>query len=118
LKKNYARYIYSRGLTTMWKGDPANPGAVYRSITLVSDAFNETAAPCQVYALEGIGKGIDKGKFAGTRGESTLYFDQDYQTLPEGYRQMKELEAKAQADGFKIMTLADIIEFEEKASRS
>jgi len=118
LKRIFARYIYNRGLVVLWKGDPAEAGAICRSIALVTDAFNSTLAPCQVYALQNVGKGIAKGKFAGTEDEPTLLFDQDYDSLEEAGRKVQELTAQAEADGFRQMTLWDQIEFEDKARRS
>ena len=57
-RKTYARYIYNRGLQTFWKGDAANAGSRFRSIAIASDQFNSTEGTFQVYALEGVGKGI------------------------------------------------------------
>jgi hypothetical protein len=118
LKKNYARYIYNRGLVVLWKGDPAEAGAIHRSIALVTDAFNSIDSRCQVYELEGVGKGVTDGKFAGTEGEPTVRFDKDFDRLEEGAAQGKALVKQAEAEGFRQMTIWDQIEFEERARKA
>lgn len=118
MKKNYARYIYNRGLVVLWKGDPAESGSLARSIALVTDAFNSTLAPCQVYELEGVSKGIADGKFAGTEDDPVLRFDQDFTSFADAGKKVKELTAQAEAEGFNQMTFWDEIEFEEKARQS
>ena len=118
MKKSYARHIYNRGLTVLWKGDPAGPGSLCRSIALVTDAFNSTVAQCQVYELQGVSKGIANGKFTGTEDEPALLFDQEYTTLEEAAKQLRDLTSKAEQEGFRQMTLWDQIEFEEKARRT
>lgn len=117
-KKYYARYIYNRGLESLWKGDPANPGAFFRSVAIVTDQFNSTRGVFQVYALEGIGNGIENGKFAGTETEPTLLFDKEYEGMDAAAEQFAKLVKEAEALGFKAMTFWDQIEFEEKARAS
>ena len=115
MKRHYARYVYNRGLIVLWKGDPAEPGSLHRSIALVTDAFNSTVAPCQVYELEGVSKGVSAGQFAGTEENPTLRFDQDFGSFDEAGKKMKELTAQAEAEGFRQFTLWDQIEFDENA---
>ncbi len=117
-KKRYARYVYNRGLQTLWKGDAANPGAFFRSVAIVTDQFNSTVGVFQVYALEGIGKGVENGKFAGTEGEPKLLFDQDFDGMDAAAEQFDKLVKEAEVERFKIMTFWDQIEFEEKAKAS
>ena len=113
-----ARYIYVRGLQTLWRGDPANPGAFFRSVALVTDQFNSTLGVFQVYALEGTGKGVENGKFAGPDGEPRLLFDKDFDGMDAAARHFEELVKQAVAEGFKIMSMWDQIEFEEKLRAS
>ena len=117
-KKRYARYVYNRGLQTLWKGDAANPGAFFRSVAIATDQFNSTVGVFQIYALEGIGKGVENGEFAGTEGEPKLLFDQDFDGMDVAARQFDKLVKEAEAEGFKIMTFWDQIEFEENAKAS
>ena len=84
----------------------------------MTDAFNSTVAQCQVYELQGVSKGIANGKFAGTEDQPTLLFDQDYNTLEEAAKQVRELTSQAEQEGFRQTTLWDQIEFEEKARRT
>ena len=117
-KKTYARYIYNRGLQTLWKGDPANPGALFRSVAIVTDEFNSTLGVFQVYALEGRGKGIENGKFAGTEGEPGLLFDKEFNGMDAAAKQFDQVVKEAVAEGFRIFSMWDQIEFEEKARAS
>lgn len=114
-KKIFARYIYNRGLETLWKGDPANPGAIFRSVAIVTDQFNSTVGIFQVYALEGIGKGIENGQFAGTTGDPKLLDDKEFRAIDAAAKHFQSLVKSAQSDGFKVFTIWDQIEFEEKA---
>src|ERR1035438_3158039 len=95
-RKVYSRYIYNRGLETFWKGDPAEAGSQYRSIVITSDQFNSTQGIFQILALEGVGKGIEGGKFAGTNGDPKVLFDKDIQDLDKASKQFKELVTEAQ----------------------
>jgi hypothetical protein len=117
VRKVYSRYIFNRGLVTLWKGDPATPGALYRSIVLTSPDFNSTAAVFQVLALEGAGKGIEGGKFAGPQGEARVLFDKDFNG-EEAAKQFNDLVTEAEGNGFARMTFWDQIEFEEKLRAS
>jgi hypothetical protein len=92
--------------------------ALFRSIALVTDQFNATVGVFQVYALEGIGKGIENGKFAGTQGEPRLLLDREFENMDEAARQFKELMTEAELEGFQPMTIWDQIEFEDKARAS
>jgi hypothetical protein len=117
-KIHYARYIYVRGLQTLWRGDPANGGALFRSVAIVTDQFNSTIGVFQVYALEGTGKGVEDGKFAGADGAPRLLFDEDFDGMDAAVTQFEKLENQAVEEGFKIMSLWDQIEFEEKLRAS
>ena len=113
-RKIYSRYIINRGLTTLWKGDPATPGVLYRSIVLTSPDFNSTAGLFQVLALEGAGKGVENGRFAGPQGEARVLFDMDLDGLDEAAKQFDVLVKDAEKNGFAQMTFWDQIEFEAK----
>jgi hypothetical protein len=113
-RKIYSRYIINRGLTTLWKGDPATPGALYRSIVLTSPDFNSTVGQFQVLALEGVGKGVENGKFAGPQGEARVLFDEDRNGLEGAAKAFDVLVKDAEKEGFSQMTFWDQIEFEAK----
>ncbi|WP_158791508.1 hypothetical protein [Granulicella sp. L60] len=117
-RKAYSRYIFNRGLATLWKGDPATPGALYRSIVLTSADFNSTAAVFQVLELEGAGNGVENGKFAGPQGEPNILFDQDFEGMDDAAKQFNVLVKEAESQGFKMMTFWDQIDFEEKLKAS
>jgi hypothetical protein len=74
-RKIYSRYVFNRGLQTLWKGDAAKAGSQFRSIAITSDEFNSTQGIFQVLALEGIGRGIKDGKFAGSKDDPKVLFD-------------------------------------------
>jgi hypothetical protein len=117
-RKIYSRYVFNRGLQTLWKGDAAITGSQFRSIAITSDEFNSTQGIFQVLALEGIGKGIEGGKFAGSRGDPQVLFDKDFRGLDEAGKKFGELVVAAERDGFMRITFMDIIDFEEKARGS
>ena len=117
-KKVYSRYIFNRGLETLWKGDAAVAGSQFRSIAITSDDFNSTHAIFQVFALEGIGRGIEDGKFAGSDNNPQLLFDADFNSLREAAKKFQELAIQAVEEGFEAITFMDIVEFEEKAQAS
>lgn len=113
-RKIYSRYIYNRGLQTLWKGDAANPGSFYRTISITTDQFNSTVGVFQVIALEGAGKGIENGKFAGTEGDPKILFDKDFNGMDAAAEQFGKLVKDAEQAGYKIMTFWDQIEYEQK----
>jgi hypothetical protein len=113
-RKPYARYIYNRGLQTLWKGDAANAGSQFRSIAIASDQFNSTEGVFQVYALEGVGKGIQNGKFAGSDDDPRVLFDEDLHGLEAAAKQFNELVKDAQRSGFETISFMDMLEFEAK----
>jgi hypothetical protein len=117
-RKIYSRYIYNRGLQTLWKGDAAVAGSKYRSIAMTSDDFNSTNAVFQVFALEGVGLGIRDGKFAGSDENPTIIADEDLNGLDAAAKKFSELVSAAEKEGFKKITFMDIIEFENNARRS
>ena len=112
-RKIYARYIFNRGLQTLWKGDAAEAGSQFRSVVLTSDNFNWTIGIFQVYALEGVGKGIQNGKFAGSDNNPKLIFDKDFDGLDAAAKKFNELVDEAKHEEFEPITFMDIIEFEE-----
>jgi hypothetical protein len=117
-KKHYARYYIVRGLQTMWAGDAANPGSLFREFVITSNEFNSTQGKFQVYGLEGASGGIKDGKFAASDAEPTVLFDQDFDGLDSAAKQFEQLVGETQKQGFKPITMMDILEFEDKARRS
>ena len=90
----------------------------FRSVALTSDDLNSTVATFQVYALEGIGNGVEDGKFAGTNGNAKLIFDADFEGLDAAAAKFNELVADAQRGGFRPFSFMDMIEYEEKLQQS
>ena len=78
-QKVYSRYIFNRGLQTLWKGDTAVAGSQFRSVAITSDEFNSTQGTFQVFALEGVGRGIRDGKFAGSEADPKMFKDSTQQ---------------------------------------
>jgi hypothetical protein len=117
-KKHYARYYIVRGMQTMWRGDAAQAGSPFREFVITSNEFNSTQGTFQVYGLEGASGGIKDGKFAPSDTEPTVLFDKDFNGLDPAAKQFEQLIEGAQRQGFKPMTMVDIIEFEDKARRS
>jgi hypothetical protein len=117
-RKTYSRYVFNRGLQTLWKGDAAKTGSQFRSIAITSDEFNSTQGIFQVLALEGIGEGIRDGKFSGSKGDPKVLFDDDFRSLDAAGKRFGELVTAAEGEAFKKVTFMDIIDFEEKARRS
>jgi len=117
-KKVYARYYLVRGEQTMWAGDAANPGSLFRQFVITSNEFTSTLGVFQVLGLEGASGGIKDGKFAPSDAEPTVLFDQDFDGLDSAAKQFEQLIAGAQKQGFKPITMMDILEFEDKARRS
>lgn len=115
-RKIFARYIYNTGLRTFWKGDASKAGSQFRSVAMTTDAFANTESVYQVYALEGTGKGIVNGKFAGTEASTTVLFDKDFQGLTAAAKQFSELADDAQREGFKPIDFMDWLEYESKLS--
>ena len=85
---------------------------------ITSNEFNSTQGTFQVYGLEGASGGIKDGKFAPSDAEPTVLFDQDFNGLDSAAKQFEQLIADAQKQGFKPITMMDILEFEDKARRS
>jgi hypothetical protein len=117
-RKTYARYIYNRGLQTFWKGDAAKAKSQFRSIAIASDQFNSTEGTFQVYALEGVGKGIEKGKFVGSEDDPLILFDKDFNGLEAAASRFEELANDAQRSGFEPISFMDMLEFEAKLRRA
>jgi hypothetical protein len=111
-RRVYFRYVFNCGLRRYWKGDAAKAGSQYRSIALTTDSFANTDAIYQVYALEGTGNGKVNGKFAGTKGDTKVIFDKDFQGMDAAVKIFSDLATAAQKDGFKPIDFMDWIEFE------
>jgi len=117
-KKVYARYYIVRDNQTMWTGDAANPGSLFRQFVITSNEFNSTLGIFQVLGLEGASGGIKDGKFAPSDTEPTVLFDQDFDGLDSAAEQYHQLIVDAQKRGFKPITMMEILEFEDKLRRS
>ena len=117
-KKPYARYFIVRGHQTMWRGDPADPGSLFREFVITSNEFNSTVGTFQVYGLEGASGGIKDGRFAASDGEPTVLFDKDCSGLDSAVKQFHQLIEDAQKHGFQPTTEMDILEFEDRLRRS
>ena len=117
-KKHYARYYIVRGFQTMWMGDAAQTGSLYRSFVITSNEFNSTQGTFQVYGLEGTSGGIKAGKFVPSEAEPSVLFDQDFNGLDSAAKQFDALVADTQKRGFKPITMMEILEFEDKLRRS
>jgi len=117
-RKIYSRYAFNRGLQTLWKGDAAKAGSQFRSIAITSDEFNSTQGTFQVLALEGIGGGIQDGKFAGSKDDPKVLFDKDFRGLDEAAKKFDEFILATEQEGFNKVSFMDIIDFEQKARES
>jgi len=117
-RKHYSRYFIVRGIQTLWKGDPAERGSQFREVVITSNEFNATLGTFQVYGLEGVGNGIQNGKFATSDDEPRALFDQDFEGLEAAGKKFGEIIKQAQADGFEPITFWDMLEFEAKLQTS
>ena len=117
-RKPHSRYIFNRDLETLWRGDPAQAGSQYRSIAITSDQFNSTQGLFQIIALEGVGKGIESGKFAGTKNDPHVLCDEDFSGLDAAADKFAELVKQAQSSGFKSMSVVDMVQHEETLGAS
>jgi len=117
-RKHYSRYFIVRGIQTLWKGDPAETGSQFREVVITSNEFNSTLGTFQVYGLEGVGNGIQNGKFATSDDEPRVLFDQDFEGLEVAGKKFGEIIKQAQADGFEPITFRDMLEFEAKLQTS
>jgi hypothetical protein len=84
---------------------------------MTTDAFANTEATYQVYALEGTGNGIVNGKFAGTKGDTKMIFDKDFRGMDAAAKEFIYLTSDAQKQGFKPIDFIDWLEFESNLSR-
>jgi hypothetical protein len=115
-RKTFARYVYNTGLRTFWKGDASKSGSQFRSIAMTTDSFANTGSIYQVYGLEGTGRGIVNGKFAGTEENTKVLFDKDFQGLEAAAKQFSELADNAQTEGFKLIDFMEWLEYESRLS--
>ena len=105
-KENTLTIHFNRGLVTLWKGDPATPGALYSLIVLTSPDLNSTAAIFQVLAREGAGEGIVEGKVVIPQNQGRTIFDGDF--IGEAAKeQFDKLVSAAEASGFVKVTRGD-----------
>jgi hypothetical protein len=116
-KKVYARYYIVRGNHTMWTGDAAKAGSLFRQFVITSNEFNSTMGTFQVLALEGASGGIKDGKFARSDAEPTVLFDKDFDGLDLAAEQFDQLIGDAEKRGFKPITMMEILEFEDRLRR-
>jgi hypothetical protein len=117
-KKHYARYYIVRGLQTMWRGDAADSGSLFREFVITSNEFNSTLGTFQVFGLEGASGSIKDGKFAPSDAEPAVLFDKDFDGLNSAVKQFNQLVTEAQQRGFEPVTMMEMIEFEDKLRRS
>lgn len=117
-RKYYARYFIVRGDQTMWRGDAASPGSLFRQFIITSNEFNSTLGTFQVYGLEGASAGIKDGHFAASDSEPTVLFDQDFNGMDAAVKEFTKLVARAEEEGFSPVTMMEIMEFEDRARRS
>ena len=116
-RKIYARYIIVRDFQALWKGDAAEAGSLFRSIVITSDEFTFTHGIFQVYVLEGIGKGVQHGKFAGAEDDPQLLVDEDFQGLEAAAQKFAAMVRDSEAKGFKRINLWDQIEIQGRLQR-
>jgi len=115
-RKIYARYIIVREHVALWKGDAAEAGSLFRSVVITSDEFTATHGIFQVYALEGIGKGIQHGEFAGAE-DPHLLLDEDFQGIEAAAQKFAAMVRDSEAKGFKRINLWDQIEIQGRLQR-
>jgi hypothetical protein len=113
-RKYYSRYYIVRGNQALWKDDPANKGSQSRQFAITSNEFNSTIGTFQVYGLEGLSNGIQNGKFATSDDEPRLLFDEDFQGLEAARNKFDDLLNTAQKEGFKLTSIIEFLEFEQK----
>lgn len=114
-QRSSTRYFYIRSHQSFWRGDPSDHGSVFRTIVISSDQWNDTVGKFQVYAIEGVGRGMEDCKFAGVEDKPTIIFDQDYQNAKDAGKKFQELSLDTEGKGFRAITLWDVIEIESNA---
>lgn len=114
-QRSSAQYFYIHGHQSFWRGNPSDHGSVFRTIVISSDQWNDNTGKFQVYAIEGVGRGMEDGKFAGVTDKPTVIFDQDYQNAEDAGKTFKELSHDSEGKGFRAITLWDVIEIEANA---
>lgn len=118
-KKTYSRYFIVRGLQTMWRGEPAELGSLFREFVITSNEFApSTLGTFQVYGLQAESGGIKDNNLVPSGKEPTLLFDRDFNGLDSTVKQFQQLVAEAEKNGFRAVTIMDELEFEEKLRRS
>jgi hypothetical protein len=116
-RKFYARYYIVRAQQALWKGGPAEPGSQYRNIVITSNQFTSTQGKFQVYALEGTGKGIQDGKFAGPENEPQRIFDEDFDGLDAAVAKFEQIVKDSIDNGFTPFSLMDEMELQARLER-
>ena len=113
-RKFHARYYIIRGQKALWKGGPAEHGSQYRNIVITSNQFTSTQGKFQVYALEGTGKGIQGGEFAGPENEPQLMFDEDFDGLDAAVAKFEQIVQDSLVNGFTPFSLMDEMELQAR----
>jgi hypothetical protein len=116
-RKIYSRYHIVRGNHAYWKGDPTVAGSMFRQILITSDEFNSTLGIFQVYALENVAAGIKEGKFT-TADNPKLLSDDDFEGFEAAAKKFDELARAAEAQGFRVVSMMDELEFQAKLRQS
>ena len=78
---------------------------------ITSDEWFLTTAVFQVYALEGVGKGIVDGKFS-VEPTSKILFDRDVEGLDNAVKLFQDSITDAEKQGFKQLTIVDELKFQ------
>lgn len=102
----------------MWRDDPAKPGSPFREFVVTSNDMTSTQGTFQVYGLEGASAGIKDGNFMPSDEPPKVLFDKDFIGLDSAVKQYRQLIAEAQAQGFRQMTMLDILEYEDRLRHS
>lgn len=116
-RKFYARYYIIRGQQALWKGGPAEQGSQYRNIVITSNQFASSEGKFQVYALEGTGKDIQDGKFAGPENEPQRIFDEDFDGFDAAVAKFEQIVKDSIDNGFTPFSLLDEMELQARLER-
>jgi len=112
-EKRFAKHSFFRRIQALWIGNPAKNGARFREAGMTSDDWMSPFGAFQVYCVQADSHGLVDG---GLRtGPPELLFDADFQDQVEADRKFEELVREAEAEGFRVPTMIDIIDFQAKA---
>jgi hypothetical protein len=117
-RKPYARYCIVRELLTMWSGDAADTGSLFRQFVITSNEFTSTVGTFQLFGLEGASAGVKDGKFATSDEDPKVLFDKDFDGVESAVKHFEELVSDAKKMRFKPITTMQILEFEDKLRHS